>query len=235
MENAIDALKMAFAIFVFVMALSISITMFSELNETSKVLISARDITEYYHYGTSTEKTRTVGLESIIPTLYKYYTENYTVLFLSDKDENGDGVPEPLQLYDCKTDRSLWGNGTATGVIGKYYNNDKGDNNPVCVFDLSEETLRDEPWTGSAEDIKANIDAFLNGTKVNYTIKGVTETYDYSKYSTGGFYKKYSGRKFKEILGEYNYDLETEEESEGIVNSLLKGKKKRVIIYQLLP
>lgn len=239
MENAIDALKMAFAMFVFIIALTVSITMFSELNQTSKVLINARDITTYYHYEKSNNKTRTVGLESIIPTLYKYYTENYTVLFL-----NKDGTP--LKLYKSKTDIKEWGSGDVdgdgdcdtVGVIGKYYSNNS-DTNPVCTFDLGEETLRHEPWTGNTADIKANLDAFLNGKTVNYKIKGMTVEYNYSKdgagNAIGSFYEEYSDDKFKEILGEYNYNLETEEESEGIVNSLLKGKKKRVIIYQLLP
>ena len=48
MENATDALKMAFAVIVFTMALTIAIIMFSQLNQVSKIVISSTDITQYY-------------------------------------------------------------------------------------------------------------------------------------------------------------------------------------------
>ena len=79
MENATDALKMAFAVVVFVMALTIAVMMFSQLNQVSKLVVSSSDITKYYEYkiAKDEEQTRIVGLETIIPTLYKYYKENY--------------------------------------------------------------------------------------------------------------------------------------------------------------
>ena len=90
MENATDALKMAFAVIVFTMALTIAIIMFSQLNQVSKIVISSTDITQYYEYeiATNEEQTRIVGLENIIPTLYKYYKENYTVLFLAKMEHH---------------------------------------------------------------------------------------------------------------------------------------------------
>ena len=98
MENATDALKMAFAVIVFVMALTIAVMMFSQLNQVSKLVVSSSDITKYYEYkiAKDEEQTRIVGLETIIPTLYKYYKENYTVLFL---DKGG----TPLNLYKSQT------------------------------------------------------------------------------------------------------------------------------------
>lgn len=85
MENATDALKMAFAVFVFVMALTIAITMFSQLNRVSQVVLASSDITTFYSYDEVDygQRSRIVGLETIVPTLYKYYKENYTVLFLN--------------------------------------------------------------------------------------------------------------------------------------------------------
>ena len=44
MENATDALKMAFAVIVFVMALTIAVMMFSQLNQVSKLVVSSSDI-----------------------------------------------------------------------------------------------------------------------------------------------------------------------------------------------
>ena len=75
MENATDALKMAFAVLVFTMALSISVYMFSQLNQVSKAMIASTDSTAYYQYIRTDENSknyRIVGLETIIPTLYKY-------------------------------------------------------------------------------------------------------------------------------------------------------------------
>lgn len=225
MENATDALKMGFAVIVFVMALTIAVIMFSQLNQVSKMVVSSSDITKYYEYkiAKDEEQTRIVGLETIIPTLYKYYKENYTVLFLDEKGS-------PLNLYESQTNRTLW---SQKGAIGKYHTTkeneyETNDLKSVCAFDVDDETIRHEPWTGSLSDYKENIDAFLNGGFFKYRSDGTDENgktgYDYKP----GFIEKYSKRKFKETLGEYKYNLKNNEN-----NNLLKNRKKRVIIYQL--
>ena len=222
MENATDALKIAFAAFVFIMALTIAITMFSQLNQVSKIVVSSSDNTKYYEYKATTddEKTRIVGLESIIPTLYKYYKENYTVLFL---EANG----EPMNLYKTKMeDTSLWSDyNQELKVVGKYYKNNN-NNNPICSFDVEEETARHEPWTGSLDDYNENLDAFLSGGTFTYK-DDKTKKYEYKR----GFVEKYYNKKFKETLGEYTYNLSTKVKDNE--NSLLKNRKKRVIVYQL--
>lgn len=219
MENATDALKMAFAVIVFTMALTIAIIMFSQLNQVSKIVISSTDITQYYEYeiATNEEQTRIVGLENIIPTLYKYYKENYTVLFLA---KNG----TPLNLYETQTNINLW---SERGAIAQYYQ-DKSDINPVCAFDVDDETIRHEPWTGSLSDYKENLDVFLNGGTFYYRTGG-TDSKGRKGYTYSGFIKKYATSKFKETLGEYKYNI-TEDENN---SALLKNRKKRVIIYQL--
>ncbi len=229
MENATDALYIAFAVIIFVIALTITMVMFSRLGEVSGVAISSSDITEFYEYeGADINKAnRTVGLETIIPTLYKYYKENYTVIFLKK-----DGTP--LGLYNSETNRDLWGNGTNdnTGNIGKYYSSNS-DYEKVCSFDVDEEITRHEPWTGTTEDYKNNLDAFLKGGKFNYPSDPSQVAYDYSRQlnNNGGFIGlcATNNYKFKEMLGEYNYNVETE----GHESALLKNRKKRVIIYQL--
>lgn len=231
MENLTDAFKIVLAVFAFVLALSVAISMFSQLNETSKIILKSSDITNYYEYkiATDEEQSRIVGLETIIPTLYKYYKENYTILFL---DEYG----RPLPLYKSQTNVEGW---AQQGIIGKYYITDKNrydsfDNNSVCTFDVDEETLRYEPWTGSTNNFKKHLDAFLYGGEFKYP-SGISDSENRTGYKyEEGFVKKYSNRKFKEMLGEYNYSLTTaEEENLELENELTKGKKKRVIIYQL--
>ena len=133
------------------------------------------------------------------------------------------------------------GENDSKGNIGKYYRNNS-DNNPVCAFDVDEETQRHEPWTGSDADFKENLDKFLQGGFFAYPSGGVDSEgrtgYDYNEYISGGFIKRYSGNKFKETLGEYTYSVAAEDE-EGQTgqandgNALLQNRKKRVTVYQL--
>lgn len=225
MENATDALKMAFAVFIFTMALTISISMFSQLNQVSTVVLKSSDITAYYNYKepeTGAKNYRIVGLETIIPTLYKYYKENYTVVFL---EANG----KPTKLYTTQTDPESWGSGLENGDnpnkenIAKYYipnvtNGNYQSYKDVCSFDVDEETIRHEPWTGTNVETKKNLDAFLGGgTYINPTGSGTNYGYG------NGFIAQVNntGKKlFKEMLGEYEY------------KSGNQTKKKRVIVYQ---
>ena len=158
MENAVDALKIAFAVLVFTLALSLAIYMFNEARVTSDVVLQASDVTEYMEYVESDNiqnEDRIVGLETIVPTLYKYYKENFTVVFL-----NSDGTP--LELYETKTNVDLW----SSGYINKYYNSNTDLR--VCSFDVDEETRRHEPWTGNTDYYKQNIDMFLSGGTFQY-------------------------------------------------------------------
>lgn len=230
MENAADALKMAFAVFVFVMALSLAIYMFSQARTTADAVLYASDSTRFVDYeearvdpttGAIIGEDRIVGLETIIPTLYKYYKENYTVIF---RGRSGTS----LKLYDTQTNVDLW----STGYINKYYPNNRDLR--ICSFDVDEETRRHEPWTGNRENYKKNLDAFLSGGKYKYTTSNadaitgsVNREYDYSaNFSAGSFMEQYRNTKFKENLGEYIYNASTAENAE--------AKKKRVIIYTIL-
>ena len=58
--------------------------------------------------------------------------------------------------------------------------------------------------------------------------------YDYKSelLNAEGFIGKYSGKQFYEMIGEYTYNIGTDEEQK--TNELLKNRKKRVIIYQLV-
>lgn len=90
MDNAIDALKIAFAVLVFVIALTISMNAFSQAKTVSDEVFYMADKTNFYEY-TSDERIpegRIVSGETIIPTLYRYYKENFNVIILdADGDE----------------------------------------------------------------------------------------------------------------------------------------------------
>lgn len=214
MENAVDALKMAAAVLVFVMALSITMFMFTNARQTADAVLHSSDITEYLEYEqvNQSSENRIVGLETIIPTLYKYYKENYTVIF---RDSSGNFLP----LYKTKTNTDLW----SKGYVNKYYG---GKNKQVCSFDVDEETRRHEPWTGNNDFYKQNLDAFLKGGEFKAPSGNTEFDYNYkTELGNGGFIAKYKNKKFIENLGEYTYNEKTA--------TSVKEKKKRVIIYTL--
>ena len=82
MENAADALKIAFGVLIFVVALSLSIFTFSNARQAIDSIITYRDKTQDYVYVKKANNVnRLVSSESIIPAMYKAYTENYKIIF----------------------------------------------------------------------------------------------------------------------------------------------------------
>lgn len=171
MENAVEALKMAFAVSTFAIAISISIVFFNQVKATSEIVLYTEDETNYYEYQGAIGKTaenRIVGMETIIPTLYKYYKENYTVLFREGRYNRQTGefsnvsyltiyrTPSAYKTPNGKT--YLWGiaDGNKSSydtLMQKKYQPyfERGykelGNREIFSFDLEEETLRHEPWT----------------------------------------------------------------------------------------
>ena len=119
MENAVEALKMAFATMIFIIALSVSMFYFTKVKDVSDTVLHIMDETNYYEYKGATGKAaenRIVGLETIIPTLYKYNKENYTVLFRSANYNDGIFTNiRPLKIYQTSSNdktsngTKLWG------------------------------------------------------------------------------------------------------------------------------
>lgn len=239
MENASDAIIMAGAMLIFVIAITVAMTVFSQARATIDTVVYASDETNYYEYlNTSRDnnvKNRIVGLETVIPTLYKYYKENYTVVFLKS-----DG--NPLHLYDTQTNAELWsGNeydndGTVSKyapIISKYYGSDSTERKKVCSFDVDEETARHEPWTGSSIDYKNNLDAFLQGG-VFYYPSGTGDSYDYKLKNDNSFVKEYADEKFIETIGEYSTtNINANSLSIQLNQGIRNNNNKMVIVYQL--
>ena len=88
MENATDALKMAGAVLLFVLAISIIILSFGQVRESADTIIDYRDRETSYiegnYYYEGNNNSRIVGLETIIPSIYRAYLENYKIVFSSD-------------------------------------------------------------------------------------------------------------------------------------------------------
>ena len=94
MENAADALKMAGAVLLFVLAISVVIFSFNEVRRTADIILDYRDretvyIDGGYYYETSGTE-REVGLETVIPTIIRAYIENYKIVF--------EGLDDPIYI-----------------------------------------------------------------------------------------------------------------------------------------
>ena len=97
MENAVDSLKIAFGVLIFTVALSISISTFSNARRAIDGITTIKDKTqEYVYLEPSTTSNRDVGIETIIPALYKAYSENYRVEFWV---KDSAGAEKKLILY----------------------------------------------------------------------------------------------------------------------------------------
>jgi len=163
MENAVDALKIAFAVMVFTIALTLAISIFSQARETSEAVLFMNDKTNYYSWEDEAnyfetdasgniiyKSNRIVGIDAIIPTLYRYYKENYTVIF--------EGIHKPIYYLDStkKWDKSYTGGYNPDGDASTV-------DDEIFYFDLNSEIAANCPWVGTVNDIKLNLDYFLNG------------------------------------------------------------------------
>ena len=100
MENVAEALKMAGEMLLFILALGIGISSFSQARETSDALLKYTDreyVTQYQGVGTT---QRVVGEETVIPTIYRAYKERFKIYFYgADKS--------PLELYTITNAQTL--------------------------------------------------------------------------------------------------------------------------------
>ncbi len=137
MENVTDALKMAAGVLIFVMALSISINAFGEARRTATTILNYRDREYDYTYVENNKTTqRTVSAETIIPSIYKAYKENYKIIF------------------DFKSNDLI-----NEGLYQKSDANSPTGTSPVYSIDLEKDVL------GSDEQKEKFIQALLYGSK----------------------------------------------------------------------
>lgn len=94
MENASDALKIAFAVFVFVIAMSIVFSLLSQVKTTADTILFYSDKTNYYEYDTGLNKDgRIVGEEAIISSLYSLKRESTYIKIKTDNNIEREFTP----------------------------------------------------------------------------------------------------------------------------------------------
>lgn len=215
MENAAEALKMAFAVLMFVLALTLCISSFSQAREAVDSIITIKDRETSYTYVTaSKDGTRTVGAETIVPTMYKAYKENFEIHFL-------DNEGKPLKVYD--------------------YVDPYGTTKGMSVIDLEHENHASAER--AIDRLNYILSGVPNGE--NDPAEKEVKKESITKQGGSGFYSFLKANKFKEKMGEYyQEDKEkgdssssgdtTEETTNTDTTTLDVNKtKKRVIIYQL--
>ena len=94
-DNVADALKMAVAVLVFIVALGTSISSFTQARITADSILEYSDREYTYTYVDESDTTeRIVGAESIIPVIYRSFKENYKIYFYEDNART-----QPMVLY----------------------------------------------------------------------------------------------------------------------------------------
>ena len=109
MENAADALKLGAWVLIFVAALTITINAFGLARQSIDGTVQNIDreyITTYVEQSNSTQ--RVVGIESIIPAIYRAYKDNYKIIFPYTlyKKINSSGDEEGINYIDIEKERS---------------------------------------------------------------------------------------------------------------------------------
>lgn len=205
MENVTDALKMAFAVFVFVIAIALTLNVFAQIRQTSDVIIRASDKTNYYEYveETTANGERIVGIETIIPMLYRYTNESVKVIL---KEKNGTYI----QIFDIDIENN----------VNKYENPalddpERAEKKKIYASYKDSISLQGGnneliPWAADTADHQyrrkrvelflSGEEGFINGTKLKYN---------------KGFWNAYKDKKFIESFQDENTDENEDDELTG--------------------
>ncbi len=203
MENASEALKMAGAMLIFVVALTITIISFTSARQASDSIVSTYgELTTFYDYELyqTTGSYREVKSDEIIANLYSYYQTNNTILFYYlksgsydrvNKTFSSNAVIERMTLYYTPTSNTVTAYEASQGRLSNLQKsflrteNSKTDRK-IYGLDIQDETItRNEAWKGTAGDAKIFIDCLVSGkdyensnvSKANYDSESSSHTY----------------------------------------------------------
>lgn len=172
MENAVEALKMAGFMLLFIIALSITMITLTQAKTTADSLVKKQDRQQSYQYievtgDLSKSLSRTVTLADIIPTLYRYAQEDYAVQFYTSSGS-------PLYIYESGQIKN--------GVPVK-----KNDLDLDTEHWIENGETRYEDWRGNTTKIKQHVDDVVEYLLANYKNSnfeeklGTTEDYEESQ------------------------------------------------------
>ena len=164
MENAVEALKMAGFMLLFIIALSVTMITLTQAKTTADALVANQDRQESYEYielpAGERSLSRTVTLSDIVPTLYRYAQEDYAVQFY-------DTAGQPLKIY-------VSGSGEDKNDL------DLDTEHWIDVYGVT----RYEAWRGNTTAIKQHVDEVVKYLFQQYPNRqfeeklGTTEDYE---------------------------------------------------------
>ncbi len=228
MENATKALEIGFGVLIFVVALSLSISTFSNATRAITNIMTNEDKTQSYVYvteanGVDENNNRIVGVETIVPAMYKAYKENYKILFL---DQNGNPITLYYKTRNSSKETEIV-DGESVTVLPRE-KDDYGEEIEINFVDLEEEVL------GGVEDAIQHLDFILYGNNYQKDDKKYYTKYKRQIYYPDGLYDFLVDKKFIEILGEYyQEDAEAGTEIPETQVAEINKTKKRIITYKL--
>lgn len=258
MDNVVQAIFLAFAMFVLVIGLSTSAYLINEMNTAAVAVIRANDKTSDYQtisFDSSGIKSRskldttsldngfrkrTVSADTVISTLYRYYKENYAVEIYDTSGLN--------QLFDLTVETKINSSNSEKLQYEKEYDSDGNVisinvNEATPVKDAlvkayqttynnpsNKEYMWGAPWLGSAKDIEQRIDLYVS-SKAGYIGDR------YVNYKNNDF-ASLKDKKFSEQFIQYTFDGETYTDTNGEDVETLVGSrqelKKILIVYRVL-
>ena len=210
-DNVADALKMAAAVLIFVVALTLSISSFTEARITADTIFESMD--DEYVQSYVEESDTTVGAESILPVISRSFKENYKIYFYLDRNRTN-----PMPLYTKRM-----ADGTQQGI--NFIDLKRSD---IVVF-------------GNDSERQDFIMALLYGNKINTDYGKSFDQIAQSFYKNSkitlnseGLYDKIKDNRYIEYIGEYYQEdeiinnVETDSESPDTNKTV-----KRIYTYAL--
>lgn len=247
-ENAYEALMMAFALFVFVIAMSGAMYLFSKVTTTSEILTYRADETNYYDNVAVVGKEgieRYVNTETVIPTLYRYYKENFCVkIYDATGCASGSSPTTPVlvQILDVNLEGRVNSAASDTKATSgtdnfksyqNYLLNEVYNNNTENQFPEKYINMFGAPWLDSTENMKLRVDYFVNGDAGYINNQWV----DYTDNPFSAMLKKAKSDikfQFKERFVSYSYTGETMETEDGDVLVTGAAAKDKIVITYIL-
>jgi hypothetical protein len=246
---------MAASVLVFAMALSVAMFAFTATSNAAHAISYYADESNYYsnlrlNGDLDYNITRVVRSETIIPTLYRYYKENFSVRFYDDRPGQNHKL---IQLFDVNTE------GKVRAAIGKRKPTPEDERLIAEFNDASKSTyLFGAPWMDNTiKHTKTRVDLFVSGTtgfindvKVDYSnvgngkkglkyyIEELDNSSNYHTFNINGQSVSIPRYVFVETFVKYTFTGDTISVDEGDGLETITGSKKTEdkidIIYTIM-
>lgn len=245
MENAVQAIRMGFSMFIFALALTTSMYIFSICGKTAEAIVYYSDEANYYdNISIKDEITtvRKVGFDTVIPTLYRYYKENFSVK-IYDKTTNTAGLGTLIQVFDLTTENKV--NAAYRKSNGNIDSRNINEEERLLLEEYGKDKITflfGSPWnTNALVYAKQRVDFFVNGSLGYINNVLVDYSYDENSQPSAGtnphpanlkYYMDYNSKhspddqiEIEERFVQYNYNGDTISVGEGENIETLTGNK----------